>query len=303
MFRLVPWWIKVSLKIAISVLPISYERLREFVTGYSGKMADSDYAKKIYMGHYKQFLNQNEQSGAFLELGPGGSLISGVMAIANGFKKAVLIDVGDFASKDIELYKSIFQKYLPEKSNIFANEYKLTGDVIASLRSCGIHYETDGLNSLRKIGTGGVVFSFSNAVLEHVKVGEFAETIGQLYRVHKQGSVSSHRVDFKDHLGGSLNNLRFSRNMWESKYFPNSGFYTNRLRYKDVRDICIDTGFLVMEEKVDEWDQLPLRVNKMSHEFRDYHEKDLLISGADLIIKKPAKSDAKYTFVVEDSQF
>jgi len=256
-------------------------------------MTNSDYAEKIFLGHYRQFLDQGEQPGVFLEKGPGGSLISGVLAISHGFEKAILIDVGDSASKDIELYKSIYHKYLPDKLGAFLDEYELTYDVIAALRSRGICYETDGLNSLKQVEPDFLAFSFSNAVLEHVKVDEFAETMTQLYRAHKPGSIGSHRIDFKDHLGGALNNLRFSKSIWESKYFPNSGFYTNRLRYKDIRDICVDIGFLVTAEKIDKWDQLPLNAKKMSHEFSVYDEGDLLISGADLILRKPARNNPK----------
>jgi len=284
---LIPWWAKILLKISISVLPISYERFREIVTGYRGAMTDTDYAEKIFLGQYKKFVDYGKQSGAFLELGPGGSLISGVIAISHGFEKAILIDVDDFASRDVELYKAIYHKYLPDKLSVFLDEYELTHDFIASLRSCGIYYETDGLNSLKKLDADFVAFSFSNAVLEHVKVDEVAETIDQLKRVHKPGSISSHRIDFKDHLGGSLNNLRFPKKIWESKYFLNSGFYTNRLRYKDVRDICIDNGFLVMSEQVEKWEKLPLKAEKMSREFMGYDEGDLLISVADLVLSKP----------------
>jgi len=286
MLKSLPWWLKILFKISASVLPVSYERLRQIVTGYSGAMTSIDYAEKTFLAHYAEFSKHGMKPGSFFELGPGGSLVSGVMAISHGFEKAILIDVGDFASKDVELYKSIFRKYLPSRLDTFLDKYKSTNNVAEALKSCGIHYETEGLNSLKKLDSDIVVFSFSNAVLEHVKADEFSETMMQLKRVHKLNSISSHRIDFKDHLGGSLNNLRFSKNIWESKYFPNSGFYTNRLRYSDVKNICVDVGYLVVSEKLEKWDQLPLKVKKMSREFWNYNEADLIISAADLILKK-----------------
>lgn len=285
--RSVPWWTKIILKMVISVFPISYEKIRSIVTGYNGEMADANYAERIFLGHYENFSNLDNKPGAFLELGPGGSLISGVLAISHGFERAILIDVGDFASKDVELYKSICQKYLPNKLKVFLDDYELTHDVFSSLRACGIYYEYDGLSSLKKLDSNQVEFSFSNAVLEHIRLDEFSETIDQLGRVHKPGSVSSHRIDFKDHLGGGLNNLRFSRVVWESRYFLNSGFYTNRLRYKDVRDICLRSGFEVSYEQIEKWDNLPLQVEKFAREFQHYEEEELLVSGANLVLKKP----------------
>ena len=35
-----------------------------------------------------------------------------------------------------------------------------------------------------------------------------------------------HSIDFRDHLGGGLNNLRLSNYFWESRLGRTSGFYT-----------------------------------------------------------------------------
>jgi len=38
-------------------------------------------------------------------------------------------------------------------------------------------------------------------------------------RTLKNDGLASHRVDLKDHLRGSLNNLRLRREIWESNLF------------------------------------------------------------------------------------
>jgi hypothetical protein len=53
-------------------------------------------------------------------------------------------------------------------------------------------------------------------------------------RVLSDTGVASHSVDLKDHLEGGLNNLRFSEKLWESDFFVNSGFYTNRIQFYEM---------------------------------------------------------------------
>ena len=96
----------------------------------------------------------------------------------------------------------------------------------ASFLSC-FHskYFVHGLNSLRSIPTASVDFAFSQAVLEHIPRSQFREYFDELFRVLKPGSITSHQIDLKDHLSYSLNNLRFSSIIWESRIFQNSILY------------------------------------------------------------------------------
>ena len=56
---------------------------------------------------------------------------------------------------------------------------------------------------------------------------------------------SSHAIDLKDHLNYSLNNLRFTDKLWETEFFVNSGFYTNRLSISDITNIYKNIGFRI----------------------------------------------------------
>lgn len=66
----------------------------------------------------------------------------------------------------------------------------------------------------------------------------------------KQNGLISSRIDIRDHIEHSLNNLRFSNKMWESNFMKNSGFYTNRIRYFQMLDIFNKTGFNVQSKPV-----------------------------------------------------
>lgn len=92
---------------------------------------------------------------------------------------------------------------------------------------------------------GSIDFIWSQAVLEHIRKSEFLDTMLELHRILRPNGVCSHVVDLKDHLGGALNNLRFSEKLWESNFMASSGFYTNRIRYSEMLDIFHQAGFSV----------------------------------------------------------
>ena len=106
----------------------------------------------------------------------------------------------------------------------------------------------------------------------------------ELRRIMKDAGACSHRIDLKDHLGGKLNNLRFSKKVWRSKFMTNSGFYTNRIRFTQMMELFAKAGFLVELSSVEKWDLLPAAKSKLSKEFNKLEDDDLLISSFDVIL-------------------
>ena len=102
------------------------------------------------------------------------------------------------------------------------------------LQRCGGVYLTAGLASLRELPSHSVDFAWSHAVLEHIRHRDFAATLRELRRVLVAHGCASHQVDLKDHLGGSLNNLRFASRWWEAEWLARSGFYTNRIQFTEM---------------------------------------------------------------------
>jgi hypothetical protein len=98
----------------------------------------------------------------------------------------------------------------------------------------------------------------------------------------------SHRIDFKDHLGGSLNNLRFSGSVWESEFLARSGFYTNRVRKSEFLRLIEEAGFELKEVDAGLWDSLPLRRNRMAAAYRDLSDEDLLTKNVDVVARPKA---------------
>jgi SAM-dependent methyltransferase len=148
-------------------------------------------------------------------------------------------------------------------------------------------YREDGLAGLCAVPAGSIDLVLSQATLEHVPRREFDVTMRELYRVMKPGAVASHQIDFKDHLGGSLHNLRFSDALWERPWFaPRSGFYTNRLRLSEVIAALRGAGFSteIADRRV--WDSLPLGRGNLARQFQHLSDDDLKTSGAALIARK-----------------
>ena len=158
-------------------------------------------------------------------------------------------------------------------------------DSISSLlERCSARYLTNGLKSLRSLPSSSVDFIWSQAVMEHVRRSEFLDTIVELRRIVRDDGACSHRIDLRDHLGGRLNNLRFSEQVWESDFMSTSGFYTNRIRFPKMMDLFREAGFEPKVMQKDTWDQLPTARSLMDEAFRGYSDNDLCVSGFDVVL-------------------
>jgi SAM-dependent methyltransferase len=216
-----------------------------------------------------------------LEIGPGDSLFTGIVARCMGADKSWLVDAGDFASRQPDAYARLARFLVSEGYDLPLDG--CTPDAL--LQDCGVVYLTDGVNSLQQIPTGSVDFCFSNAVLEHVPKYDFVQFAQQLRRVINANGVCVHRVDLKDHLGGQLNNLRFSESTWEGALFRNAGFYTNRIRYNEMVEIFRAAGFECEMPRVVRWPVLPTPKSRLASAFRALSDDELRVSGFDLVLR------------------
>ena len=119
-----------------------------------------------------------------------------------------------------------------------------------------------GLKSLERIEDNSIDYIFSHSVMEHIRKYELDSLIREMFRVLKPNGVISHNINYKDHLGESLNNLRFSEKLWESNLFANSGFYTNRVPALEMHNLFKKNGFDLVKEYFGQWENLPLKENQ-----------------------------------------
>lgn len=278
---LIPWWGKIAGKLVLSRLPIEYRFWSRIGLFSHGFMEKPNYAYGVFKKHFER---ANPKKGfVSLELGPGDSLFSSMIALAFGGAKSYLVDVKPFAKKDIAPYRAMAEfltlKGLPSLN--IKDEQSLE----EVLKLCHGDYRTSGLSSLRTIPNQSVDFIWFHAVLEHVRRADFCDTMKELRRIIRDDGVCSHEVDLRDHLGGKLNNLRFTESIWESDFMANSGFYTNRIQYSQMIDIFQKAGFKVELVNINRWSQLPIQKAKLSQQFAHLSDEELCISTFSVILR------------------
>lgn len=237
------WLIKILTKIIFSRLPLSYNAWRQFGLFKHGSMSDEKYVEKIFNLHVIKTFSESLPSGCgLLEIGPGDSIASAILGATYGASRIFLIDVGDFATRDVDFYKNM-SLCLSTKGLSPPNldNAKSIDDI---LECCNAEYLTDGVDSIKSLDSRSIDFIWSHSVLEHIRKKDFLTYIKEFRRVLKPTGSMSHNVDLQDHLDHGLNSLRFSEKIWEGELFVKSGFYTNRIRYSEMLKIFQDGGGL-----------------------------------------------------------
>lgn len=286
MRKYVPWYIIIIAKIILARIPISYKNWSQLGFFKHGRMADPEYAIKIFLLHFEQtFSNNIPKNMVLLETGSGDSVASALCAYAIGASKIYLIDVAPFATDDMRVYLALANKLKEMGMPTPDISEDMTLDQLLS--ACNAEYLTNGLNSLKNIPTDSIDFSWSHSTLEHVRKSEFEDTIHEQYRILKPDGIISHNIDLQDHLGGRLNNLRFSEKFWESDLMSNSGFYTNRLRASQIVDAINKTGFTIEKNEQGRWPFIPVPRTKLAEPYNKATEDDLLIRTLSLQVRKP----------------
>lgn len=283
---LVPWWAKIGAKVALARLPVpmrAWHRLGLFVPGF---MRDPGYAIGVFEAHWRR-AGSPAPGFTYLELGPGESAATAIVAWAFGASGGALVDAGDFAVRDIEAYRPLLDKLAEYPRARDVSGLRAHASLDSLLAAVNAQVRTDGLDGLKSLPADSVDLVFSQAVLEHVPAAEFAATARELHRIQRASGVGSHRVDFKDHLQGSLNSLRFSETVWERPWFAkHSGFYTNRLRLSAVTAAFESAGFAVAIAEQKRWHTPPLPRAALAPAFRALSDDDLRTSGAVLVLTK-----------------
>lgn len=278
-----PWWAKIAAKLLLSRLPFGYSIWRRLSVFSHGDMSSSRYALDVFMDHWERAGRPDLRNRAgFLELGPGDSLASGVIAGAMGARVAYLVDVGKFADRRLQTYQRLLERL--EIEGFRVPELRAGSSLDDLQRRFRVQYLTNGLQSLRKLPNDCVDFAFSHATLEHIRRHEFLPTMKELRRIVRPDGSISHRVDLRDHLGGGLSHLRFRDRTWESRFMASSGFYTNRIGFAEMCRLMERAGFRVQVINVDRWRRLPTARKRLAAPFRARDDVDLLVSGFDVIL-------------------
>lgn len=275
---LIPWRLKLGAKVALSRLPLGYGLWQRLQLFRHGQMTELGYAERVFAGHAGLIPSPTDgHAPVLLELGPGDSLLNILLGYRRGAAHTWLVDAGRFAVDDAAFYSKAAATL-----GIGVGPWRTIADMCADCRGS---YLTDGLTSLRSLPSASVDFIWSQAVLEHVRRADFQATAVELRRVLRADGCMSHQIDFKDHLGGRLNSLRFSHQRWEGPLFSASGFYTNRLRVGEVVQIFESAGFTVEVPAQTRWPAPPTPRSAMDPSFHSLPEDDMLVADAHLVMR------------------
>lgn len=282
----IPWWGKLTAKIVLSRIPVNYGVWERIGLFKHGAMEKPRYALDIFRKHFDRSGMAGVAGGfSVLEIGPGDTLGSAVIAKASGATQCWLVDAGAFARPDVQPYRELVAALRAEGVRVDGLEGFKTHDEM--LAACHAKYLTHGVDSLADIPDASVDFIFSHAVLEHIPRRDFARLVREMRRVLKPGHVATHMVDLKDHLGGHLNNLRFSERFWESHFMTRSGFYTNRIRFREMLGQFQSAGFTCEVVRTCRFGMIRPPRARMAEPFRDLPDDDLTVSDFEVVLRCP----------------
>jgi SAM-dependent methyltransferase len=247
-------------------------------------MDDYEYAINVFDNHVEKASLLGRLSGkTIVELGPGDSVATAVIASAHG-ARAILVDSGPFVDEDVSSYLELGNA-LSEKGLMLPREFSQCCTIDEILTCCDALYYCEGLVSLKRIKGDSIDLIFSQAVLEHVRKRDFAETVSECRRILRPTGICSHQVDLRDHIGGALNNLRFAENVWESELFASSGFYTNRISFRRMMESFSREGFDAECGEIKKWDVLPIQRDKIDEALRASSDDDLCVAVFDVLLR------------------
>src|SRR5215469_7699142 len=278
----IPWRLKIVAKLVLSRAPVPYRVWNQLGLFKPGGMEKPSYASGVFLSHSRMAGAEDLNGYTCLEIGPGDSLCSAMIAKATGAARCWLIDTGDFAARNMAIYRAMARHL--EELGLTAPPPQAMSSINALLAYCNTTYLTRGVDSLRAVPDGSVDFIWSHAVLEHIRRRDFDTLLYEMRRVLRPGGVGSHTVDLQDHLGGALNNLRFPEWLWEADWFARSGFYTNRIGCSEMLARFKAAGFVAKLHNRRDFSALPTPRTTMVRPFRDRSEDELRIAGFDVIL-------------------
>jgi hypothetical protein len=274
----IPWWAKIGAKVVLSRLPVPHalwSRLNIFRHSYSS--GESEQLVRATEARIAWFRSRTGRvPHTVLELGPGEITTRAPVYKALGVKRTIFVDVGDFGTNDVAAYAETAS--VAAARGHAAPDLSQAADRAAVFDRCGVTYCTNGLADLRALPAACADLVISIAVIEHIRRHELEPTFAELRRVMKDDGLAWHAIDFQDHLGGKLANLRFAPALWESAWMARSGFYTNRAGASQVIAMLRRSGLEVGIEERSLWPAAPITRRRMARDLRaEWSDDDLRI--------------------------
>ncbi len=281
-----PWWGKIVAKMVLSRLPVPHSvwaKLNIFRHSYSSR----DPAEQVRAARerVKVFVaNTGRVPRTILELGPGEITTCGVVYRAMGVERTIFADTGDFGALNPAAYNEI-----AEAAREQGLHRRICRMRVTEVTSSRVEYHTKGLAGLRSLPSRSVDFITSTVVIEHIRRQELETTFVELQRITGADGLGWHTIDFHDHLGGKLANLRFSPALWESRTMSSSGFYTNRVSASNIIEFLQRSNVQVEVVSRSIWPEPPIGREQIARGLSEsWTDEDLRVCSMSLIVRPVA---------------
>src|ERR1700733_1910224 len=111
----VPWQLKIAAKVILSRVPVSHRLLNRAGIFKTNEMENAGYAIGVFHRHFQNALfARKDKPFVALELGPGQSVSSMLIARAYGACATYEVDITRFVTNNIEQYR-VLENCLREK--------------------------------------------------------------------------------------------------------------------------------------------------------------------------------------------
>ncbi|CAN2211151.1 AdoMet_MTases domain containing protein [Candidatus Nanopelagicaceae bacterium] len=239
-FLLLKYFFKFSTKWVLLKTKLDYAFWKQFGLFEHGQMNEVDYSRAtfdFFVDAYENQLGRKWRDITLLELGPGDSVAIGVLSSYAGSKESILIDAGDFATKDLDFYL----QFRFDHNQSIENDSNFD----SFLSSHNIKYFTRGIEDLKIIPDDSIDLVISNAVLEHVSEDHITKYLLEFNRVLRSSGVMIHRIDYRDHLVGMDFHKYLPQSVKRTEFFQKSILYLNGLSQEDYLEYFDHFGFSV----------------------------------------------------------
>ena len=245
--NLLKFYLFFLLKILVYSLPLKYS-FRKIFFGRNGLMDDLNYCKSIFNQHVLK-IKKNSSVKNILEIGPGDSCYSALLALRNDFKNITLIDKdSDQLLSTLKNLKEMGIKIKKINSygnlNVFSfNEKK---------KSIKVYILKEDFKNIPSIKLPSNDIIFSNAVLQHLDKNQLINLLEFCEKVSSNKTIHSHQIRFTDHITGAnqyFDHYKVPKIIWESKLLKKFPFWTNRFNFNKFSKIFNSFGLKELKTK------------------------------------------------------
>jgi SAM-dependent methyltransferase len=238
-----------------------------------------------------------------LELGPGHTLVSGLLYAVHGARSYVAADIYPLAAKDSSPYRSL-REHLAERPPLVpfpglaeARAQALRRfDEVVDLSGPEARFVEERVAWRYPVDASALPFAdasfdvvLSNASFEHF--ADPGKAARECARVLAPGGLGLHQIDMRDHRDFSrpLEFLRFGEEEWQRTWRSYQRMFTNRLRKGDFVRLFEEAGTLVESAVANTKTEVDAALrSRLDARFRDLPPEELEAVSAFFVVRKPA---------------